>query len=107
MYDSIVKFEWDETKNRSNFNKHGVNFNDATEIFSSTRVTTVDNRKDYGEIRKITIGRIDKRICIAVYAERDETIRIISARKANARERRKYDEFIEGTANEEARRDQR
>ncbi|MBT3273045.1 MAG: hypothetical protein HN368_07835 [Spirochaetales bacterium] len=66
-----MKFEWDETKDRRNFNKHGVNFNDATEIFSSIRVTTVDDRK------------------------------------ANARERRKYDEFIEGTANEEARRDQR
>ena len=59
-------------------------------------------RKDYGEIGKITIGRIDKRICVTVYAERDDTIRIISARKANARERRKYYEFIEGTANEEA-----
>ena len=97
-----VKFEWDKTKDRSNFDKHGVSFGDATEIFSSMRVTTVDNRKDNGEIRKITIGRIDRRICVTVYAERDDTIRIISARKANARERRKYDEFIEGTANEEA-----
>jgi uncharacterized protein len=65
-------------------------------------VTTVDNRKDYGETIKITIGRIDKRICVTVNAERDDTIRIISARKANARERRKYYECSEGTANEEA-----
>ena len=96
----LMEFEGDETKDGSNLNKHGLNFGDATEIFSSMRVTTVDNRKDYGEIRKITIGRIDNRICVVVYSERDETIRIISARKANARERRKYDEFIEGTANE-------
>ena len=97
-----MKFEWDEIKNRSNFNKHGVDFNDATEIFNSIRVTAVDKRKDYGEVRKITIGRIGKSICVVVYTERDETRRIISARKANVRERRRYDEFIESAKNEKA-----
>ncbi len=96
-----MKFEWDESKNRSNFDKHGVDFNDATEIFNSVRVTTVDKRKDYGEVRKITIGRIGKSICVVVYTEHNETKRIISARKANVRERRKYDEFIESAKNEE------
>ena len=97
-----MKFEWDESKNRKNFSKHGVDFNDATEIFSSIRVTAVDKRKDYGEVRKITIGRIGKSICVVVYTERDETRRIISARKANVRERRRYDEFIESAKNEKA-----
>ena len=97
-----MKFEWDEIKNRSNFNKHGIDFNDATEIFNSMRVTSVDKRKDYGEVRKITIGRIGKSICVVVYTERDETRRIISARKANVRERRRYDEFIESAKNEKA-----
>ena len=64
-------------------------------------LTTVDKRKDYGEVRKITIGRIGKSICVVVYTEHNETKRIISARKANVRERRKYDEFIESAKNEE------
>ena len=97
-----MKFEWDKSKNLSNFDKHGVDFSDAAEIFSTVRVTIVDNKQDYGEIRKITVGTIGESVCVVVYTERDETTRIISARKANARERRKYDEFIESTTHEEA-----
>ena len=96
-----MKFEWDEAKNRSNYKKHGINFNDAIEVFTSLRATSVDNRKDYGEIRKITIGEIVKDICVVVYTERDGTTRIITARKANTRERSRYNEFIESGADEE------
>ena len=96
-----MKFEWDEAKNRSNYTKHGIDFNDAIGIFTSLRATSVDNRKNYGEIRKITIGEIEKTVCVVVYAERDGATRIISARKANARERSRYNEFIESRAYEE------
>ena len=101
-----MTFEWDEAKNRSNYTKHGIDFNDATEVFTCVRATSIDSRKDYGEIRKTTVGLIGNAVCVVVYTVRNDTTRIISARKANVKERSKYDEFIESTANEETRRDQ-
>jgi len=44
-----VKFEWDEKKNQTNAEKHGIDFIVAEDIFQTVRLTTVDNRKDYGE----------------------------------------------------------
>ena len=96
-----MTFEWDEEKNRSNYVKHGIDFNDATEVFASVRATSIDNRMEYGEIRKVTIGSIGRSECVVVYTERDGATRIISARKASVRERSKYNEFIESRANEE------
>jgi uncharacterized protein len=53
-----------------------------------------DTRQNYGEKRIITIGLIGKSVCVVVYTERGNTIRIISARKANERERRRYHERV-------------
>ena len=89
-----MKFEWDEQKNRINIQKHGINFEDVKAIFEDVRITAVDTRQPYGEIRKISLGTIHGRICVVVYTERKGVIRIISARKANQRERRRYNEFI-------------
>ena len=89
-----MKFEWDEKKGQINIQKHGINFEDAKTIFEDLRITAVDTRHSYGEIRKISLGTIHGRICVVVYTERKGVIRIISARKANQRERRRYHEFI-------------
>ena len=102
-YAGYVKFEWDEQKNKTNINKHGINFEDAKAVFKDVRITAVDNRQAYGEIRKITLGKINGRICVVVYTERKGIIRFISARKANQRERRRYYEYIERTKTEETR----
>ena len=53
-----MTFEWDENKNNKNLEKHGIDFKTATKIFQSTRLTKVDSRKNYGEVRHITIGLI-------------------------------------------------
>jgi len=90
-----MEFEWSEEKNRNNKNKHGLTFQEATNIFDSIRFTAEDTRKDYGKKRFITIGAIDNIVCIVVYTIRSHHIRIISARKANSRERRKYDEQVQ------------
>ena len=89
-----MKFEWDEQKNRINIRKHGISFEDAKAIFEDVRITAVDIRQSYGEIRKISLGMIHGRVCVVVYTERKGVTRIISARKANLRERRRYHEFI-------------
>ena len=90
-----MKFNWDEKKNQTNSEKHGIDFIDAEEIFNSIRLTVAYNRKDYGEPRKISIGKIGPHVCVVVYTERKGVIRIISARKANQRESKKYYELIE------------
>ena len=87
-----MQFEWDESKNRSNINKHHIDFVDAVEIFKLPILTAIDNRKDYGEERWIAIGQMLNNIITVVYIEPDnDTIRIISARKASKREKEYYE----------------
>lgn len=95
-----MQFEWDEGKGRTNRIKHEVSFSDAIEVFQNIRLTAIDSRRDYGETRKITIGEAHFGVCVVVYTERDDVIRIISARRANERERKKYYEHIEREENE-------
>lgn len=87
-------FEWDEDKNQSNIERHGIDFIDAMEIFKQSRLTSIDRRRDYGETRKISIGKIYNVVCVVVFTIRNDNIRIISARKANFNERRKYYEIV-------------
>ncbi len=85
-------FQWDEDKNESNFSKHGIRFEDVTEVFDSPMVSKVDNRYDYGETRYIGLGKDEDGICYTVvYTYRRDRIRIISARKANKKERLIYE----------------
>jgi uncharacterized DUF497 family protein len=91
-----VRFEWDERKNRANIRKHGLSFADAWEIFDGPMLVDIDDRADYGEPRWIGIGQIQSRIVVIVFAEPDEeTVRVISLRKALSHERRAYEEGIE------------
>lgn len=89
MYD----FEWDENKNIINRGKHKIDFADAIQVFfDDRRITRHDNRNDYGEDRYQVIGMAYERVLFVVYTERNEnTIRVISARKANKKERLAYE----------------
>ena len=92
-----MAFEWDEAKNRTNVRKHGVGFETARRIFEGPVVTWVDRRKEYGEERRISVGRVDRRgaaVIVVVHAERDGRTRLISARPASRKERRAYHERI-------------
>ena len=86
-------FEWDEVKNRVNIRKHGVGFETAKRIFEGPVLTRIDLRREYGEERSISIGRIDRAAVIVVaYTERDGRIRLIPARPAARKERQAYHE---------------
>jgi len=85
-----MAFEWDETKREANLVKHGVDFIDMTALFDGETVETVDDRKDYGETRLNCVGEIEGRVYVVTYAWRGAARRIISARRANARERKAY-----------------
>lgn len=86
-----MKFEWDENKNRSNLEKHGISFEEASLIFEGTVLTRIDDRREYGEAREISIGEIAEEVVIVVvHTKRNKKTRIISARKANRKERGRY-----------------
>jgi len=90
-----MQFEWDEKKNEINIRQHGIDFADVADIFNYPMLVELDDRHNYGEERWTGIGLLQNRIAVVVYTERyQSTIRIISARKANSHEHRRYQEFI-------------
>jgi uncharacterized DUF497 family protein len=85
-----MQFAWDETKRRSNLAKHGVDFVDAARMLCGTPLLFEDDRRDYGERRCVAVGEEAGFVLVVVFTVRDGVFRLISARRANARERRKY-----------------
>ena len=85
-----MNFEWDDSKRQTNIRKHGIDFSDAKKIFDYDTVTIEDNRFNYGEQRFICIGLLNGRVIVVVYTEKENTIRIISARKATKNEQQIY-----------------
>lgn len=90
-----MNFEWDENKNQENIGKHELDFADAWQIFDAPMLVDIDNREDYGEERFIGIGFLRNIVVIIVFTEpNEETIRIISLRKALKYEREQFEEYI-------------
>jgi uncharacterized DUF497 family protein len=86
-----MRFEWDESKNALNIKKHKIDLADVPSIFNGPIVVDYDDSKDYGEDRWIGIGLLRNTVIVVVFTERGrDTVRIISARKANRYEREKY-----------------
>lgn len=93
----MIKFEWNENKNRLNCEKRGLNFEDANLIFSGEVITFEDDRFDYGEERFITLGTLKGRVVVIVHTQRGLYIRLISMRKANEREKKIYFQRLKET----------
>ena len=86
-----MEFEWDEEKAALNEQKHGVPFPFGTGVFlDENRLEWIDTRRQYGEPRWITIGLIEGMEIAVAYTLRGDTIRLISARKAERHEREDY-----------------
>ena len=83
-------FEWDPEKERINQKNHGISFSTAKFVFNdSERWERFDSSHSENEDRWQTIGLVNK-VLFVVYTEKEETIRIISARMADEKERRVY-----------------
>lgn len=89
-----LSFEWDEDKARSNLAKHGVGFAEATTVFGDPLSLTIpDPAHSQAEDRFIVLGHSHQRkLLVVAHTERGDSIRIISARRANRRERKSYEE---------------
>jgi uncharacterized protein len=89
-----VKLVYDPAKRESNIKKHKLDFEDCAEVFAGPTIDTPDTRKDYGELRIRTFGLLGKRLVSVVWTQRKGARRIISMRKANAREKRDFEEQL-------------
>jgi uncharacterized DUF497 family protein len=87
-------FEWDPEKEALNIRKHGIDFTTAQLIWEGRVLERVDDRREYGEVRFQAFGVVDNRILTVIFTWRGETRRIISARRANLREKRFFEAEI-------------
>ncbi len=95
-YNAVVelKFEWDDPKSRSNQSKHGISFAEAATAFGDPfSVLIPDPLHSEDEERWTLLGQSQRqRLIVVVHTERDDVIRLISARLATAKEKRDYEE---------------
>lgn len=85
-----MQIEYDPAKRIATLAARGLDMARTAEIWAAATLTIPDARQDYGEPRYVTAGFLDSRMVIVVWTERGETRRIISPRKANAREQAAY-----------------
>ena len=89
----MLEFEWDPRKARANQRKHGVSFEEATDVFSDNLSSTAsDPDHSEGELRFVIFGRTKTdRYLVVGFTERDDRIRLISARLMMPSERQAYE----------------
>ena len=87
-----MEFEWDDAKNDACFTHRGFDFTRAVRAFrDDRRIVGRDRRRDYDEDRYRLLGTIEGRVFVVIYTMRGSVVRIIFARKANARGTREYE----------------
>lgn len=85
-----MQVTFDVTKNARNIAQRGLSFERAVDFQFATALIGADVRHDYGETRYVALGYLDGRLHVLCFTETDDGIRVISFRKANAREVRRY-----------------
>ena len=86
-----MHISFDPAKDTVNLAKHGVSLVAARQIDWSRVLCCPDDRRDYGELREIGFTVVDQRLYVVVFVQRGDEMRIISLRKANAREVKIYE----------------
>lgn len=85
-----MRISYDPAKNERNIRRRGLSFDSAAEFDFEGALYAVDERHDYGETRYIAIGMLGVRLHVLCFAETADGVRVISFRKANAREVKRY-----------------
>jgi uncharacterized DUF497 family protein len=86
-----MELEWDEAKRRKTLNERHLDFADVVRFDHDTVVTWPDRRRDYGEPRFNSYGYLDGVLCTYCFTPRRGRVRVISMRKVNERERKRYE----------------
>jgi len=87
-YESAIGFDWDERKSELNLAKHGIDFDDAIEVFYGPILLRRSDRNN--EERWVAMGHSEGRLIAVVFTRRKDVIRIISARRARKNEESEY-----------------
>lgn len=88
-----MEFEWSEKKRQDNIEKRGIDFTAVLPLFKDPdTIVLKDGRKQYGEERFVLFGYIRDKLFQVGFTERGERVRIFTARRANERERRLYEQ---------------
>jgi uncharacterized DUF497 family protein len=87
-----MKIEFDPDKNDRNIRERGLSFERVAEFDFDTAVVAVDARRDYPEVRYVALGMLDARLHVLVFSEIAGGIRVISFRKGNDREVKRYEQ---------------
>ena len=87
-HESVSGFDWDKRKNESNLVKHGLDFEEAIEVFYGPVLLRRSDRSD--EERWVVVGYSEARLVAVVFTRRADVIRIISARRARKNEESAY-----------------
>ena len=85
-----MRITYNRRKQGKTLAERGLDFRRAREIFDGAHLTREDDRMDYGELRFISVGWLDSRLVVLAWTPRGRARRVISMRKANAREVKKY-----------------
>lgn len=86
-----MKIEFDPEKNNKNIVERDLSFERAKDFNFNTALFEIDNRRDYGETRIIALGYLGQRLHVIVFTKTKDGIRVISFRKANKKERLRYE----------------
>ena len=81
-----MHIEYDPAKREATLSARALDMARSAEVWNGPTVTIPDTRRDYGEDRFMTVGRLSSRLVVLIWTPRGDTRRIISLRKANARE---------------------
>lgn len=87
-----LEISFDRAKNERNIALRRLSFNRAADFDFETAVFWIDDRKAYPEVRISALGLLDERVHALVFAETENGIRVISFRKANQREVKRYEQ---------------
>lgn len=83
-------YEWDENKRLENYKKHGIDFIDACQIFDDIHFIIPSSKIKGREQRRVAIGLLKEKEVLVVFTERYDKKRIISARRAKRKERKRF-----------------
>lgn len=89
-----MDIEFDEAKRSATLEERGLDFARAGEVFADVHSDQQDDRFEYGELRTLTMGFLDGHLVMVVWTPRGSARRIISMRKCNDREQRKFEKLV-------------
>lgn len=95
VYTCEMNFDWDENKRQINLDKHGLDFWDAWQVLAGCHVVAPSNQCGE-EVRFLATGELNSRMVTVVYAQRGDTLRVISFRRARDNEKRNYTALLAG-----------